>query len=1779
MACQIIKNENGKIENVLAENGKQSLLFSKLSSLPFLTEEKAEILYVAALDKTKKGEYLKDANGEPIMVFRDESNKNSLMNVTGDVFETSYESAFKNDFKKKGIEFGFLKGSEVKKNKLYTMSQSAQIAEASNAVEKNKTSILEIQIRDKNTVYAIPSNKNMFVKLDRIDRNLDRKTAEGFIEGLQNIGINLFEKTKKIPNSNARRVTIDGVEIVFKDRHNTSTGKKLKGLELDKIISSNRGKGKAREALRQFLDYTDRQGEDVYLFAKPLDNTTTEEGLISFYESMGFNSLNEFLPQEMVRKAKKLQPQFSIIGEKGAQNKQEIANRLTEAISMLSEGKSMDEIEISTGWYQENGSWKYLDLETLKQFSILESLDTTAGKEYNLEDVIGSSNRLFDFYPQFKNIKIEFYEDNSEPRILGENGQGRIRINTARSVEKEDYERHYGRRVLQDVGLGGVSIPLSLTLTHEIIHSVQAYEGFPLGGNFFTIYKEGDRIIGFTPLFKDRLKRIEEKLNQVGEEDRKILLAYKDILEYSADRGVTEDKYRYIYGEVEAIALENLRMDYIEGKLNENTLYSEIIKVAESTRDLDANKFLRIYNVDRTLQTINKTIQNYGQDILQGRRVLKRFSQEEHRGIARGGKILSEYSVFLSGLQEADSNVKFEDITVRRDEDTLTPDYPFSVEYKGAFLASSKIEDYQNDPITMFKVKQRMKDMMLDAQYPELKRFAKENGYWIEDLFSRYGKFEELGAESMIFFRGEDNKVTKITADIVQGTPQKLLDKIIIHNTLFPATAYKVLGFGNYRDDTFQVVLEQPLIKAAEQITAEETDSFMEKLGFVPTEEIYNEQKTYTNGDVTVKDLHAGNILKDVNGVINVIDPIVYLEGRENGLVEEQIPAKENTDLQLLEEVYNELQKTGLVDNTYFLTNAEIENKLRELGYSEDIVKQVSAWHNINIYKVSDNLEDTSTITLSFDKGEVTVGEVYGLYDFLEEFEDNFNNSDFFIEIQDLKIKPEFQGVGEGSKLLKDTITYIQQRFGGVDIYLNASPIDNKALNARELSEFYAQEGFIELEDEGSNITMLRKGSDIQFQIIGEQGATPQFMYVNEEANLNEEQRVSLADAILLKEGNTSDKVIKELTNWYYDSKEGWLYETEDNKAETQSKLLALLLDNFKSLTEGNTIKTDLETVLGKQEIFSLIEDFNPTVNIQVSSKNSNYNQFTNIVTINIPFLNEEEVELAIQNLYHEAQHAAAFRLKMENGGSEGVYQRIFEYIFKKTYGDGRRNPFNGAGTTLYKFNKGEVISYDVQRRLDDRNELPLVEGKDFIGGLITDTSTEEFLKLMGLIDENEVSIGVLEAINKYNIPLKFLSESLPKSRLLKVTTNGFLVNEDGQENVYVNMEARNPTSVILHEYSHSFLNKLKQANPEMYQRGIELARSAEAKEISDFIKVNQPNLIEGSEAFANEVLAEISGRRAFEILSSKEDSEIKTWLQNFFDWIRSKLGLTQMTNEQVATLSLEGYADAIGVDLMRGEELFQNRQTRDEYKVGYRADTEQVARERFDIPNLEQVGKGSDRTVFKLDDDKVLKVAHSARGLSQNYNEGDYYLSGLVPEVYERGLNYVVVQETPRITNKDMVTTYDVDGNEVGETTAGQMIKDLSKYTQRDFNLRDRDLQDVIYKYGFQDILSYDVLYGDFSAKRNWGYLNGQPVHLDGGTFGGVQMIEEYKGVKNLEDAEFRDIYYKSREAKKQFGDSDKYTMFQQELEIETIDNPQSIDQQIEAMIESGEITRVCKL
>ena len=389
----------------------------------------------------------------------------------------------------------------------------------------------------------------------------------------------------------------------------------------------------------------------------------------------------------------------------------------------------------------------------------------------------------------------------------------------------------------------------------------------------------------------------------------------------------------------------------------------------------------------------------------------------------------------------------------------------------------------------------------------------------------------------------------------------------------------------------------------------------------------------------------------------------------------------------------------------------------------------------------------------------------------------------------------------------------------------------------------------------------------------------------------------------------------------------------------------------------------------------------------------------------------------------------------------------------------------------------------------------------------------------------------------------------------IKTIPGGFY-NQKTRE-IWLNQEAPDTMATAIHEFAHPMLQWLRQNRSDHFQAGVGIIRKnpTAVQSYIDQVEKLYPELDPDGLDFYEEVLATIIGNNGSDLVQSKSQSDIAKWLEEFWAMMQDILGITSYTPQQISQMTIREFSDAVTAEMLDGRNL--NIREAEQYGFGRDFNTEKVARERFDISNLKKINAGSDRVVFELGDGKVLKVAKTARGLRQNEFEGDWPLvqDGILPQVFEEGLNYVVVEKVEPVKAKDVVPTYNEKGEVVGSEKFEQMNADLYRFSSMAFTNRNEDLIKVLKKYGLTSVLDYDILARDFSKKANWGMKDGKPIHLDCGTFGGHKMLDDYKGKTNLEDSDFRAIYEESRVSKKQFGDRDKYTMFSKSQNVKQND------------------------
>jgi len=243
---------------------------------------------------------------------------------------------------------------------------------------------------------------------------------------------------------------------------------------------------------------------------------------------------------------------------------------------------------------------------------------------------------------------------------------------------------------------------------------------------------------------------------------------------------------------------------------------------------------------EHTLQLID----NYVNDILNGRTNLDRFNQSEHAGLCSGGAPLI-----------------------------------------GAYIVCSYARASFEPGRFSFKRKESSPaNWEIDAKQEEvLQKWAEAKNLWYphsEQLITaHYGPKIAQQAEAKVYYRTGDTSVIKERTSIY-ATFGKALEAIVLHNTLFPETRMKVIGFTRDSDGLFRTVLTQQFIECERLATKEEIDELVAAKGFRDNRE--GEGVNYIGDRLYLEDMHPANVFIDkLTGKVTCIDCIVKFINKE----------------------------------------------------------------------------------------------------------------------------------------------------------------------------------------------------------------------------------------------------------------------------------------------------------------------------------------------------------------------------------------------------------------------------------------------------------------------------------------------------------------------------------------------------------------------------------------------------------------------------------------------------------------------------------------------------------------------------------------------------------------------------------------------------------------------------------------------------------------------------------------------------------------------------------
>lgn len=152
----------------------------------------------------------------------------------------------------------------------------------------------------------------------------------------------------------------------------------------------------------------------------------------------------------------------------------------------------------------------------------------------------------------------------------------------------------------------------------------------------------------------------------------------------------------------------------------------------------------------------------------------------------------------------------------------------------------------------------------------ELAIWIEENGLWFSAVDE--SRYLARGAEQRVYLDADDRHVIKLNDSVFYEYWLDYFHSLLIHNYLFPKTAYELIGF--YREnETLHAVVRQPFIEITEP-----TDPLLVKKFLYAN--CFNLKKNndyfLPNGGIILEDLHDENVLTN-RGVLFFIDTAIYL--------------------------------------------------------------------------------------------------------------------------------------------------------------------------------------------------------------------------------------------------------------------------------------------------------------------------------------------------------------------------------------------------------------------------------------------------------------------------------------------------------------------------------------------------------------------------------------------------------------------------------------------------------------------------------------------------------------------------------------------------------------------------------------------------------------------------------------------------------------------------------------------------------------------------------------
>ena len=219
-----------------------------------------------------------------------------------------------------------------------------------------------------------------------------------------------------------------------------------------------------------------------------------------------------------------------------------------------------------------------------------------------------------------------------------------------------------------------------------------------------------------------------------------------------------------------------------------------------------------------------------------------------------------------------------------------------------------------------------------------------------------------------------------------------------------------------------------------------------------------------------------------------------------------------------------------------------------------------------------------------------------------------------------------------------------------------------------------------------------------------------------------------------------------------------------------------------------------------------------------------------------------------------------------------------------------------------------------------------------------TDPKVEEYSKFINLLKKSFPSVEVVDTQEGFD-------NLLANPEVVALTTK---VQRDQEKvygavfqgKLYLNPAAANLNTPI-HEFGHIWNNIAKQQRPELYNKGLELIESdntyvkqiensAEYQRVIKQMKKEGRTEQEIREFILEEALATAIGDKGESFANAAVKADFKNWLKKLYRFVKSMVGLSQYTDEQIQDITLDQFLQGVVVDLLSGEQVFKDAQVKE---------------------------------------------------------------------------------------------------------------------------------------------------------------------------------------------------------------------------------------------------------